>query len=373
MSDWSLTSGCFDILHIGHIRFLERASRYGKLFVAVASDETIRSLKGRRPVVGQGERLEMIRSLRSVTRATISPGTGILDFAPVLEELCPKRLIVNHDGDFTEKRQLCESRGVEYVKLRQLSGPHTTQLRKICRIPFRIDLAGGWLDQPFVSRLYPGAVIVVSLEPLAQYNTRSGLATSTRQTAERLWGTRLPSDDPVSLAKLLFGGENPPGKKEIAGSQDALGICLPGANRLEYDGEYWPSRIESQTDLETTHWLSERLRLIEFPARPMDTSILKTTRITAEGARALARAADDCWQAIQDRDQAALGRSITACYWAQVAMFPLMKIGELEPVLERDGIIGAKLCGAGGGGYALAVCDPESTQGLPVHVRAGIE
>ncbi|PQO43824.1 adenylyltransferase/cytidyltransferase family protein [Blastopirellula marina] len=370
MSGWSLTSGCFDMLHVGHMRFLDQAARYGDLFVAVASDATIRSLKGRRPDVPQDERLESIRSLRSVARTAISPGSGLLDFAPLLAEFRPQRLIVNYDGDYPEKRLLCERLGIEYVVIQQRTGPHTTLLREACRIPFRIDLAGGWLDQPFVSRLNPGAVIVASLEPLEEYNVRSGLATSTRRTAQQLWGTRLPCEDPITLARLLFGSENPPGKEEVAGSQDALGICLPGVQRLHYDGEYWPATIEPCVELETLDWLSARLRLVEFPARPASTSILEGSNVTLRGAIALSQSADQCWQAIQDRDELRLGKSITACYRAQIEMFPKMKVRELESVLEEDCVIGAKLCGAGGGGYALTVCPADCQLGLPVRIRA---
>ena len=54
----------------------------------------------------------------------------------------------------------------------------TTALRTINQMPFRIDLAGGWSDQPFVSKYYPGSVITISLEPTIQFNERSGMASS---------------------------------------------------------------------------------------------------------------------------------------------------------------------------------------------------
>ena len=61
-------------------------------------------------------------------------------------------------------------------------------------MPYRIDLAGGWLDQPFVSKHCPGAVITVSIEPTLEFNERSGMASSTRRQAVDLWGNRLPVD-----------------------------------------------------------------------------------------------------------------------------------------------------------------------------------
>jgi len=43
-------SGCFDMLHSGHIRFLEQAAEYGDVYVAIGSDRTVMDLKGRAPV-----------------------------------------------------------------------------------------------------------------------------------------------------------------------------------------------------------------------------------------------------------------------------------------------------------------------------------
>ncbi|HVO76225.1 MAG TPA: hypothetical protein VMT35_19540 [Ignavibacteriaceae bacterium] len=48
-------------------------------------------------------------------------------------------------------------------------------------ILYRIDLAGGWLDQPFVGKCYPGPVFTISLEPTIEFNERSGMASSTRR------------------------------------------------------------------------------------------------------------------------------------------------------------------------------------------------
>ena len=80
----------------------------------------------------------------------------------------------------------------------------TTALRTECRIPFRIDLAGGWLDQPFVSKHFPGPVLTISIEPTLEFNDRSGMASSTRRKAIELWKTDIPPGDPEMLAKMLF-------------------------------------------------------------------------------------------------------------------------------------------------------------------------
>lgn len=64
----TLTNGCFDVLHVGHIRYLQGAKRLGgKVVVAVNSDSSVRTLKGDgRPRVPQGERAEILAALEDV-------------------------------------------------------------------------------------------------------------------------------------------------------------------------------------------------------------------------------------------------------------------------------------------------------------------
>ncbi len=74
-------------------------------------------------------------------------------------------------------------------------------------IPYRMALAGGWIDQPFVSRLNPsppGSMVVVGLEPTCRFMERAGMATGTRRVALELWGGRLPDRDPAELVRELY-------------------------------------------------------------------------------------------------------------------------------------------------------------------------
>jgi rfaE bifunctional protein nucleotidyltransferase chain/domain len=70
-----MANGCFDILHVGHVRYLEEARSLGDLLVvAINTDEQVRALKGEgRPFVPERERAEMIAALRSVDYVTIFP------------------------------------------------------------------------------------------------------------------------------------------------------------------------------------------------------------------------------------------------------------------------------------------------------------
>lgn len=246
-------SGCYDLLHSGHIAFFQEASQYGDLYVAIGSDRTIFELKGRPTINTENERLFMIKSISCVKDAFISRGSGMLDFVDGLIACKPDIFIVNEDGNIPEKKKVCDELGIDYLILHRtpsegLSPRSTTALRTVNTMPYRIDIAGGWLDQPFVSRFYPGSVITVSLHPTLEFNERSGMASSTRRAAIELWGPRLPVDNSEKLAKILFCYDNPPGTQEISGSQDAIGIVFPGLSKSDYDGEYWPHKIHSIQD-----------------------------------------------------------------------------------------------------------------------------
>lgn len=108
-------SGCFDVLHSGHIAFLEEAAKYGDLYVSIGSDKTVVELKHRPTLYNENERLYMITALRCVTEAHIARGTGIMDFTDLLDEIKPDIFFVNQDGDTPAKRTFMKERGIRYV------------------------------------------------------------------------------------------------------------------------------------------------------------------------------------------------------------------------------------------------------------------
>ena len=112
-----LVSGCYDLLHSGHIAFFQEASSYGDLYVALGSDKTVFDLKGRAPLNNEDERLYMVKSVSYVTDAFVSQGSGMLDFLDEFHTLKPEIFIVNEDGNTPDKQALCEQYGVEYVVL----------------------------------------------------------------------------------------------------------------------------------------------------------------------------------------------------------------------------------------------------------------
>jgi len=112
-----LVSGCYDLLHAGHVVFFETAAAYGDLYVCIGSDRVIDQLKGRPTKFNEQERLYIIQSLKFVHEARISRGSGFLDFEPEMADIKPDLFIVNHDGGSEEKRALCKKYGVEYLEL----------------------------------------------------------------------------------------------------------------------------------------------------------------------------------------------------------------------------------------------------------------
>ena len=369
-------SGSYDMLHSGHVAFFEEAASYGDLYVGVGSDKTIAELKARKTINPDAERLYMVRALKVVRDAWINSGSGMLDFEGELRQLMPDIFFVNTDGHTPAKEQLCKELGIEYIVSQRI--PHgslpvrsTTALRQVCRIPYRIDLAGGWLDQPYVSKFYPGTVITICVEPDYEFNDRSGMSTSSRNKAIELWQTDIPEGDSEKLAKTLFCFENPPGTKYVSGSQDSLGITMPGLNRYFYDNDYWPSKIESRLDDDLLTWIEQRIWMIPLYPRKSDFDVLADTRIDERGAKALSLAAEELWNSLMKKDARTAGEAFTRSFEAQISMFPNMVNAEILNQLEqyKKNALGWKISGAGGGGYLILFSETPIEKAIQIRIR----
>jgi len=376
-----LVSGCFDMMHSGHIAFLKTAADFGQVFACIGSDETVFSLKGRYPIINQSERAFCLDALDSVFQARVSRGSGHLDFLPELLDIKPDIFVVNADGDSLEKQALMAQHGIEYIVLDRIPAENlpprsTTALRTICDIPYRLDLAGGWLDQPFVNALASGPVITISVEPTHDFNNRSGMSSSTRKAAIELWKTQIPDGNRELLAKTLFCFENPPGTKDVAGSQDAIGVVFPGLNCIEYGepGSYWPSRIETILNDDVLAFLESRLWLLPLGERKAGYSVLENTRIETAAAAALAAAAANLFLAAINKDARGVGKAMTASFEAQIQMFPNMTTRSIQNTIqqcytESPSILGHKLSGAGGGGYLVLFSEYPIDNTLQIKIR----
>lgn len=364
MSKKVLVSGCYDLLHAGHIAFFETASQYGDLHVCVGSDDNIRLLKGHAPKFSQDERLYMVQSIRHVSHARISTGSGMLDFEPDMAELKPDLFVVNHDGTTPDKKALCQKHGVEFVELPRvpkegLPPRSSSGIKKSMDLPYRVCLAGGWLDQPWVSEVAPGSVVVAQIEPTVKFSLRSGMATSTRQHWERVAPLGVEITDHEKMARVLFGYENPPGTKYVAGSQDAIGLTYPGINRLDYDGGYWPHHIESCRDKSICQWLEDSLAVVPLFERPPGYDPLSTQNLTAEIVARLGKAGEKCYEAILSKDIAAFGQSMTDTHDAWRDMLPETTSPEIDELLNsyKNKGYGRITSGCGGGYIYVATQD----------------
>jgi hypothetical protein len=252
----------------------------------------------------------------------------------------------------------------------------------IGRLPYRLQLAGGWIDQPFVSRADPeppGSMVVVSLEPRVRYMDRSGMATGTRATAAALWGDRLPTGrGPMDLVRELYAAENE-GVAEPSGSQDMIGLIIPGVSRLDYDasveGGWFPSHIETTCDPTAARWLERVLHLVPVAPRPPGYAPLGVKRLDGEWIRRLGRSGWDCYDAILRQDVAALGASLNECSRCWDALLPhtlahpTISI-DLKALLARyeSTYDGAMFSGCGGG-YLVIASEEEVPGSSRVSVR----
>ena len=371
-------SGCYDMLHSGHVAFFKEAATYGDLYVGIGSDKTIQELKGRETINSEQERLYMVKAVRYVTDAWVNRGSGLMDFEQDVREFRPDIFLVNEDGNSPAKAVLCEELGIEYVVLSRIPEPglparSTTSLRtgNKCQLPYRLDIAGTWIDQPYVSKYHSGWAITISLEPIIEYNERCGMSTSTRNAAKRLWPYQFPVMKPEKLAELLFRYENEPGRHEVSGAQDAIGICMPGLNRHYYDKEYWPLKIESVHDEDILEWLEARLHMVMLWPRKEGLALMENTQINTESVKKLAEAADMCWQTILQKDFESFCKYFKSSFDAQVRMFPNMMSPEIQQVIDsyQSQAAAWKLAGAGGGGYLVLVSEKPISGAMKLRIR----
>jgi hypothetical protein len=238
-------------------------------------------------------------------------------------------------------------------------------------VPYRLALAGGWIDQPFVSRLDPrppGSMVVVGVEPDSFFMERSGIATGTRKIALRRWRGRLPDRSAAELTRELYEAENK-GKAEPSGSQDMIGLIYPGINRLDYDyptnGGVYPSHIETLRGARTARWLQKVLRLLPVAPRPEGYNPLGIKRLSATWVRRLGQSGHDCFAAIAAMDVKALGQSMNDCMAAWEALLPHtvqhpLVTTDLKGILRsyQSRYPGAMYSGCGGGYLIIASEQP---------------
>jgi len=341
-------SGCYDIVHAGHIQFFREARALGAhLTVSFASAEVLWRHKHRRSSLPDDHKRALLAALDMVDEVVI--GTGLeegLDFKDDFLRLRPDILAVTEDDKFGSlKRALCAEVGARYVVLPktppQFSPVSTTQLVRLIRAPevapLRVDFAGGWLDVPRFARA--GAYVVnCAVSPTVSlrdwpYEHNAGLGGS------GAWALLNGRDGVLSELDLGVGWQDPAIISET-------GLCVWHSGRrpeleLKHNGEFLRGRM-------ALYWTGT----------PHDTpDLAKLPRDYDAIARAGAVARDAVWRS----DLGLLAEAVRQSY-ANVqraeGMAPLP--GDLAATgATRDALatglapLAWKYCGGGFGGYAL--------------------
>ena len=248
-------------------------------------------------------------------------------------------------------------------------------------IPYRMAFAGGWIDQPFISKEHPsppGSMVVTAIEATCRFMDRCGMGTSTRKVAMKLWEGGLPAGDPAEITKILYHEENKD-LPEPSGSQDMIGLVYPGVNRLDFDYGHenglFPVHIESCTDPKVARWLEGVIYMLPIAQRPPGYNPLGIKNLTTEWIRRLGQSGKDCYDAIVAMDRDALGSSMNECMECWESLLPHI-VNHPTITVDLKGIMryyqeryaGAMYSGCGGG-YLYVVSDEPVPGGFTVKVR----
>jgi len=248
-------------------------------------------------------------------------------------------------------------------------------------IPYRMAFAGGWIDQPFVSRHNPnppGSMVVVAIEPTLRFMDRCGMGTSTRKIAINIWGDQLPDRNPVELVKELYAAENE-GLPAPSGSQDMAGIIYPGINRLDYDfdheGGYFPVNVLSNTNHEVARWLENHIYVVPVVQRALGYDPLEEKNLDPVWIQRLGQTGKDCFNAIVEKDALALGESMNECMLCWENILPntvrhhsiLFDLVDLLSHYQKN-YYGGMYSGCGGG-YIYVVSEEPVPGGFQIKIR----
>lgn len=326
-------SGCYDILHAGHLQFFEEARALGDhLTVSFANEDILWKHKGRRPSLPDDHKAELLRSLVMVDRVVAGSGERQgLDFEPIFRELKPDILAVTEDDQYGEiKERLCEELGCRYVRLPKTLPkfePISTtvivnRISGVVEAPLRVDFGGGWLDVPKYARK-SGFIVNCAISPKVSlkdwpYEQKAGLGGS------GAWAVLNGKDSVQSELDLGVGWQDPAVIRET-------GVCV------------WKSGERPRLDLKRDgSFLNGRMGLL-WTGKQHDTPGtvgFDRDYDLIERAGAVAR------EAVIAESVLKMAEAVMMSYSAQ--------LGEgMKELPEILGSVARKYCGGGHGGYAL--------------------
>lgn len=326
-------SGCYGIIHAGHLQFFEDARALGDhLTVCFASDEVYRLAKGREPALPQDNRHKLLSSLKPVDHVVSSSDLHpVFDFATHAINLRPNILAVTEDDkNKAVKEEFCAKHGIKFVVLpKRTSVQNVVSTTKILQnmsgkveVPLRVDFAGGWLDVPRLARK-GGYVVNCAISPLVSleywpYELGGGLGGS---AAHALLNVK---NGIRSEVKLGVGWQDPAVIEET-------GLCV------------WQSGKQPVLEVkQNPAWLEGRMAIFWTGKTHHTPTIVKNAR----DYNLIFKAGKAARDAVHAQDIRALARAVAMSYQAQ------LKEG-MQPLPKSAGALAAKYLGGGHGGYAL--------------------
>ncbi len=333
-------SGCYDILHAGHIQFFTEARSKGdRLVVCFASGEVLWRHKARKSSLPDQHKKAILESLEMVDQVVIGDGPVMgLDFESHFRQICPDLLVVTSDSGFVEeKTELCREVGAELVVLPKTPPQfHPISSSQIVRMieapgvaPLRIDFAGGWLDVP--RHAIDGEYIVnCAIQPTVSlkdwdYQQKSGLGGSAA------WSLLNGLDGVQSELEMGVGWQDPAVIRET-------GCCV------------WRSGERPVLDFKRNgSFLSGKMAIL-WTGVPHDTPAVADHGRDYEQIAAAGRIARD---GVLTANVGRIADGVRSQYETQLA--------EGMAVLEEEAsALAWKYCGGGWGGYALYLFHSES-------------
>ena len=327
-------SGCYDILHAGHVQFFREARALGDhLTVCFASNEVLWHHKQRRSSLPDEHKRALIAAMAVVDEVVVGEGMDEgIDFKEHFLRLRPDILAVTEDDKYAPlKRALCAEVGAKYVVMAktppQFPPISTTQIVKFIRAPevapLRVDFGGGWLDVPRLARA--GAFIVnCAISPTVSlrawpYERNAGLGGS------GAWALLNGKDGIGSELDLGVGWQDPAVIAET-------GLCV------------WRSGPRPVLDVKTSGECLRGRMALHWTGTEHDTPGM------VGGARdydAIARAGATARAAVWQNSFEGLAEAVRQSYAVQRAE------GMAELRADWPGALAWKYCGGGFGGYAV--------------------
>ena len=327
-------SGCYDILHAGHVQFFREARALGDhLTVCFASNEVLWHHKQRRSSLPDEHKRALIAAMEMVDEVVVGEGMDEgIDFKAHFLRLRPEILAVTEDDKYAPlKRALCAEVGAKYVVMAktppQFPPISTTQIVKFIRAPevapLRVDFGGGWLDVPRLARA--GAFIVnCAISPTVSlrawpYERNAGLGGS------GAWALLNGKDGIGSELDLGVGWQDPAVIAET-------GLCV------------WRSGPRPVLDVKTSGECLRGRMALHWTGTEHDTPGM------VGGARdydAIARAGATARAAVWQNSFEGLAEAVRQSYAVQRAE------GMAELRADWPGALAWKYCGGGFGGYAV--------------------